>query len=281
MNEQNSFKVENGETYRVEILNTIKKGLGIYKNNFKLLMGISFLGVLLSMVSILITYFKTHVVNSTLTVVLNVSEKIMILPTIYFGAMLTICMYICISEIYHERPVTFVQGYRDSHERFWRYLGTSIAYSLLCVPTIILAVIVIFTVKMKILMGVLLIVASIPAAYWGTIYVFVLFAAVFENKNTACFKYSKEMVKGNFWRILLLTLIISGPKLLDVGIRLFSTLGRPISNVSSLPVDTADTFIFAFIAPAVASILATLYFTLSKEYINKLGEIPASSDLLD
>ena len=247
------------EPYKVEIQKVVREGFKLYKENFKLFIGVSFLGVLVSWGYSLLTYAKTCVSGNPLALILSITEKVAILPTAFFSIMLAICLYLCVSERYHEKPTTIRQEYKNCYHLFWRYVGTSIGYSLLWVPTIFMGAMVIYMVDIKLLMILLLVVAGIPAAYLGTVYIFAIFATIFENSNVAYFKYSKALIKGNFWRMLIIAVIIGGPKFLDLAFRLFNPWYKTLQGSNEFFFDIASTSIFMFITPLMTCILTVLY----------------------
>jgi len=257
------------DVYKLETVEVVKESLNLYKNNYKLLLKISLLSFLISIINTVFSYIRT--VSGAGAAYLVITLAISLIAA-FFQAKLAVTMYICISNRYNGKTITFREAFEKSKKSVWTYIGTIIIFILIMLPSVLFALGVLFTAKTEVLKYLLLLMVAVPSIYLVIIYEFAPLASVIEKGKKAeegkagYFKLSKRLVRNNFWRIALLMasmmLIINLPSLFITNInpwfKALSALNQTIMNL-------LHDFFFVFISPAVSCIIVVLYLTLRKK----------------
>lgn len=127
--------------------------------------------------------------------------------SIYFTARLFVTMVIVSSNSLRDEEIRLSQSYKEAKNRTWRYIGISILFGLiLFIPILLTYSGISGDIPWVIRVG-LLTFGLLPTVYLGTIFYFSTYAAALCPKETSVFTYSKQLVKGNFFKVFILILI--------------------------------------------------------------------------
>jgi hypothetical protein len=102
-------------------------------------------------------------------------------------------------------------SYEKAKDITWRYIGKALLYVLMLMIPVNLVMRGLFYghsmgISVPTRLG-LFLVGIFPLLYLSTTYFFSTYAAVLHPKEERVFSYSKQLVKGNFFKVLLITLI--------------------------------------------------------------------------
>lgn len=175
----------------IEIGQILRQSIALYKENFSLFIKIAILGYGLAMLNSLLALL-CETANKLVALILTPIGIFILAPLgvfVLFWA--SMALIIAISNRYLGNEITLRECFIKTKGKYWRYVGISILYIL------------ILAVGMALFL--------IPGIYWATIFLLVtVIAALEETKVTGAFRVSKGLIKGSFWRVFLLGVIISG-----------------------------------------------------------------------
>lgn len=256
---------------RINIKETIKESWQLYKDNFKLF-------ITISLVSFIINYFNFGIreIDKFLSfkdplLAFYILKFLILIVVSFYSIKITITMYICISMRYKNTETSFKYCYNAASKKIWRYIGTSIKLALiLLIPSIVLFIAnyisrggagYIFS-KMMI----------IPIFYLAAVNGFAPIISIFEDDNISYFKLSRKIVKGDFWRIMLLVLLTSIVFTIPytLYIFVFNKL-REASPYEKLIVSSINQIVSLFTTPFSLSAQLIMYLKLKE---NKIIEQP-------
>lgn len=227
----------------LEVGATLKNALSLYKDNWAILIGISFVANLPSMLVSVINSLRVNLPSSGFmyiaVILVWVALHITATCVMFWGR---VALILYVSNIQENRRMTWKECFSEARPRYWGYL------------------IVNFTCFLIAIIGFLLFL--IPGFYWGTIIVFAGLAVVLEGrKDVSPFEISRKLVKGSFWKVLVLGIITS---LLPM---CFYWLSKPV-GVSREAAVTLNQLIHFFYTPFSLTVLVLTYLTLKR---NKEG----------
>jgi hypothetical protein len=261
------------DIYKLKTMEVVKESLYLYKNNYKLLLKISLISFLISMINTVFSYFLTISEISAANIVITLAISLLV---IYFKVMLTVAMYISISNRYSGKLITFREAFEKSKESVWTYIGTGILFILIMLPSVLIGLGVYLTAKTDLLKYLLLLIVAVPSIYLAIIYEFAPLASViekgkaYEEGKASYFKLSKRLVQNNFWRITLLMasmiLIINLPSLFITNINPWF---KALSALNQTVMNLLHDFLFVFVSPAVSCLIVVLYLTLREKVVFK------------
>jgi hypothetical protein len=147
-------------------------------------------------------------------------------------------------------------------KKFWDYVGVNVQLIIILFIPSIGVTVPLFFVKELLLKWAVIAIFSIPLTYLGTIYMFAPLMVVFDNGNKPYFKRSKRLVKGNIWKIIILTGIVSAAPCYLYIYKFHNYRG--ISPVSKYVIQIIYQLLFVFVTPLVRSIYVTLFCRLKE-----------------
>jgi len=172
----------NNAAQSINIWTILGQSLQLYKRNFFLFIGIVGLGYALWVINDLLAILvKPHYAWSSI-----------LLGSLGYFVMFwsSAAVVIAVSARYSDKRVTLKECFAGVKGNYWRFMGVSILYVLI--------------------LGAGLLLLVIPGICWGTIFSLAPVAVLLEKrKDMGSFKISKALIKGSFWRVFLLWLIIS------------------------------------------------------------------------
>lgn len=165
----------------IKILGILKQSWLLYKENFSLFIGITILGYALGLLDALLTILS-ETIHTWVSFVIGPLG-------IFISIWASVALIIAVSNRNQGNRIVLKEAFIKTKGKYWRFIGISISYLLIA--------------------GTGLLLLLMPGIYWGTIYTLVMVVVVLEKrKDIGPFKISKELIRGSFWRVLLLGLII-------------------------------------------------------------------------
>src|SRR4051794_34540738 len=107
---------------RIIVLDILKKGFGVYKDNFKLLFGASLLYAAISLLDSLGNLFNSLYKNGLFSFV----GYIVTFATMYFTCRVLISVTIIVRDLIEHKETTFGRAFTESSQYFWRYIGNMV-----------------------------------------------------------------------------------------------------------------------------------------------------------
>lgn len=256
---------------RINIIEIIEKSWKLYKDNFKLL-------ITISLVSFIIDYFNLGIreINKILSfndhlLAFYIFRLLVVIVIFFYSTKITITLYLCISMRYKNIGTSFKYCYNTASKKIWRYIGTSIKLTLILIIPIIGLVIAknISRGKIWYLWNAIMLV---PIIYLAAVNGFAPIISIFEDENLSYFKLSRKIVKGDFWRIVVLILLTS--ILFNIPyyiyIFVFNKL-REISPYKKLIASSINQIMLMFTSPFSMTVQIIMYLKLKE---NKKIEQP-------
>lgn len=255
--EDNNFIAE-----RLNIWSVFRVGLYVCKQNYKTLLQICFFSFLIFLFNTLQSYAKVFMTPGIATILYNIISFVIFFPIAYLDMKLSVTLWIAISKGYKGEPVSIKEAFSLSARTTWAYIGTSILFSLMIVPIVLLFTPIFLMIQVGILRWALILLLAIVVIYLGIVYGFAPTAAALEGANESNFKLSKKLVKIDFVRVAIIETIIN--------IILFSTmltssinpLFKALNHTNQIVVQIGYHFIYMFISPLMGALSIVLYLTL-------------------
>jgi len=227
----------------IEIWEILKRSLSLYKENFSLFIGIIILGYVLSLL------------NTLRMIILKTTYAWIGFITSWLGILIVswayIALVIAISNRYLNNKITLKECFIAAKEKYWRYIGICILYGLI--------------------LGAGLLLFLIPGIYWGTIFSLASITVVLEKRrDIGPLRISKELIRGYFWRVFLLELIILLFSLYLYFI--YFGLAKINQNLATILLQ----IFLLFYTPFYIGVSVTLYYILKDI---KEGELPIESEI--
>jgi hypothetical protein len=218
----------------ISLKEAFKKSFSLFKNNCVLFLSIAFIGQIIG----LFDYF--FLTLPTLPYVL-----IAVLGC-FLRYWASIALIIAISKRYSNDTITLKECFLGAKGKYWRFVGVSV-FLFLIIAT-----------------GYLLV--FLPGMYFYVIFFFATTVVVLEDKNIAPFKMSKILTEGNFWKILLVSILFyfSSSIVMDFSLR-FSGINQNWPSV------LCQLFMIICL-PFLKSLEVTLYYqlrTFKKEFLSQ------------
>lgn len=196
---------------KISIKEVLKEGYYLYKNNFKLLFGVSAIGFLINLIYItgdyLTTYFKNPAIPSFVPGL--IFFVVLAIPNIYFSSVITITLIKLIYNISNNHKGTFKETYKFAKSRFWTYFGTSILIGIILLIPFIVEMCIATFYNQGIIKYIAMTIFFIPMIYLIIRYYFATTLAVINLRydTSEYLGVSKKLVKGCFFKILIIAVI--------------------------------------------------------------------------
>ncbi len=224
----------------VEILPILKRSLSLYKDNFSLFIKIAILGEAVYLLDMIRRTLPQDVLPWTGFIVLPAGILV------YTWA--SIALVIAASNRYADKTIVLKESFVQVKGKYWRYICVGILYLLI--------------------LGTGLLLFLIPGIYWGTIFSLAGLVVVLEKRrDISPFKISKILVRGNFWKVFflgLIMLVLSLPPLF---------LLRTARINENLAIIVGRVF-YIFLGPFSTSVSVTLYHVLRDRKESELAVVP-------
>lgn len=262
-------------TEKINILEVVKEGLHLCKGNYKSLLLICFISFVIFLFNTLLSYIKLMLTPGWINSIYTTISFIVLFPIAYLDMKLTVSLWILISKCYSNERVSVKEAFALSARTIWSYIGTSILYSLMLVPILVIFVPLFLMIQVAILKWILISLLVMLIVYLGTVYGFAPIAAALEGAKERNFRLSKTLVKGNFLRIMILQLVIEA-----IGLSgLLTTNLNPWFKASSVAtqyvIQISYHFAYMFITPFLTTISIVLFLLLRKKVVfYETGDLP-------
>lgn len=203
----------------------LKQSLSLYKENFSLFIGIAILGYAVGLLSSLLVILTETAPKEISFIIALLSAFILAPLSLFITFWASIALIIAASNRYLHISITLKECFIKTKGRYLRYMGVCILYFLVLIAGLLLFV--------------------IPGIYWGTIFLLATVACVLEKtKLIGSFKISKGLVRGSFWKVFLLSLIVLALSL--PAYLIYSKLTRIDQNLATILVQIYSIFYISF-----------------------------------
>jgi len=195
----------------LSIKSVLKVSLETYKEEWKTLLLISLISILVSLsgeiMSVIIKFFK---LDEIIPLVISIG---FLLKGIRFYLMsrLTVTLILASKQGLSNVSVLVPETFSDAKHLTWRYIGYSLILGLIitfsCFPIVFTMFLgKLFNLMLPIKIVLYLLGIALPV-YFATIYYFSLVSAVVYPDEADIFSFSKKLVKGNFFKVFILLAI--------------------------------------------------------------------------
>ncbi|PKM95583.1 MAG: hypothetical protein CVU84_01930 [Firmicutes bacterium HGW-Firmicutes-1] len=236
----------------ISIGDILKVSIVTYKERWKTLLLISLISTIISTSTGIFSIIITSIGISLLQVLLLLVNLVIMVISVYFTSRLFVTLIIASNNSLSNEDVIIFHSYEEAKHTTWRYIGITLLFGLMLFIPILLMIFGIFNGSLMDISlpirGILVIVGLLPAVYLSTTFYFSIYAAVLYPNETSVFSYSKQLVKGNFFKVLIITLIpivITVPIIassfyqnmneISVGLQLIYSLVRSIHGMLIAP----------------------------------------------
>lgn len=251
--------------YKLNSIAILKESIYLYKENYRIFLKISFLSLLISLFNTTSSYIKEVLGWG---IILTLALFIISIPLLYLELKLTVTLIICIEKSYYNKPISIKKAFQMSEESIWSYIGASLLFGLMVLPFALIGVGLFFFIKLAVIKWSLILTLLIPIEYLTTIYGFAPASTVVETERTNYFQHSKKLVKGNFWRILiLLTVVALITSLPGLFITDLNPWFKALSALNQYVIQIIHSILMVFISPLASIVTIILYLTLRKKNI--------------
>lgn len=257
---------------RIGIKETIGESWELYKDNFKLFISIALIGFIIDFINAGLIDINRFLSINEYGLALKFLILLLLIVVFYYSCKITITFYICISMRYKNINTSIKYCYKNASAKVWRYIGTCFKFVLmLLIPVIVLIIVMIISRGKIRYFGISVI--MVPIIYLATINGFAPIISILEDKKLPCFKISREIVKGDFWRIILLVfltiIIFNIPYYIYMNV--FNNI-RMISPHKKFIASIINDIMMMFTCPFSMSVQVMMYFRLkekAKELFNR------------
>ena len=250
---------------KISISQVIKDAIVRYKERWRTLLLISFISTIISIVTSGFGLIVTSTKGLNLRLLLSIANIGVILISSYFTYRLFITMIIVAKGLLQDEELTALDGYKQAKQTVWRFIGTGILMGLMSVIPMLLittGIILGAIFGMALATRALFIISGLVAmVYLSIIFYFAIYAAVLQPKEVKVFSYSNQLVKGNFFKILLISLI---PMVI-----LLPTMGLVIYQAYN-EVSLAVQFIYSILTAIPSALVTPFTILLSLVTMEKL-----------
>ncbi|MDF2595056.1 MAG: hypothetical protein K0R69_1397 [Clostridia bacterium] len=257
----------------ISIGDIVKVSIVTYKERWKTLLLISLMSTIISTSIGIFGIIITSIGISPLQVLLSFVNLVVVVISVYFTSRFSVTMIIASNSLLCGEDVMISHSYEEAKHTTWRYIGITLLFGLILFIPIILIMFGIFygslmgiSLQMR---GLLVIVGLLPAVYLSTIFYFSIYAVVLHPNETRVFSYSKQLVKGNFFKVLIITLI---PIVLTVPIMASSFY----QNMNEISIGLQ--IIYSLVRSIPGMLIAPFTVLISIVAMERLGKAKESSD---
>lgn len=254
--------------FKLNIFHILKEGIELYKENFKLFIFISLIGLLINLFTSVSNYLEKIILDPILLIVYVLINLILSIILMFLSLRVYVALIICVRERYIDNQISIRKALSDSKDYLWRYLGVNIIFTLILFVPILIQILTVRFMEISILKYLIIILISIPIIYFSTVYNFAPLIVILEKNKVKYFNMSKKLVEGDFWKIVLLLFISS--LIFSIPSFYLSYLKTSMKEISPFIQYTSSIMIQifkTFIKPFSISISIIAYYTLRKAKI--------------
>lgn len=248
------------EEAKINFLEAVKDGFRIYRGNAGVMTKFAILLFLIGTVRGTTTFLREHVKDHNILGWLLLADLVLLIPLIYFSLRLTVAMYFGVGDLDEGKEVSFGELYRRSEERIGRNFKYGFLYGLMLMPFIVAGVLVFILMSNRWIAYSITGVLGVIALYLTVTFCFGPIAAVFENRSTSCFSFSRSLVKKHFWKLTVFLVIAEGLSALPMAFseKLFPWIAS-LSLTSNYLIKTGLSALDIILIPLTSCILVVLY----------------------
>ena len=274
--------MENTEIQKLHPPEVIRESWKLYKENAALFLAASFFIAIPDLLfSIYGDYINASSDHSPFTYLLYF---VIFLAYFYLNLRFSIVLYFCVRERYEKRDVSFRSAFKDSHGRFWSYLGRSFLFCLILAVPILGISLPIWRMTYSNNLGfnasmlVIAVFFVIVLIYLGLAYCFVPLTAVIDKGSKSYFSLSKKLVRGDFWRILLVYVILCAVCAVPLAVYMLAFCdGLSLSGTGTYTESIFTNVVSLFLIPLIGSAYVIMYCRLKSAKAPSSGGINAAS----
>lgn len=256
----------------IKISVIFNEAIKLYKTNYKLFLKITVISFLIKTFTNAFNNFGNSfkMNNPILSLIYHLLSFIILTVLIYYGTKFSIALYASISERYKDKDMDIKGALSIAAEKFWRFVGVGLQLLLILIIPASIAMLSFFLVKNLIMKYVLVSIFSFIVIYLYTIYEFAPLMAIFEKDKAKYFTMSKQMIQGDFIRIVFLTVALPAVFLVPIYTYYYIFNDRttmiPLNN---FVFTTINNLFSIFITPFTTSLSVVLYYKLIR--IKRIG----------
>ena len=234
---------------KLNVRQVLSESASFYKENFKNLMGISFM-VFIFTASVQVmghmqTMLKGYLLWLLLFILVMLAVEILV---IIFFPRLFLSMLVLINSLLDKNKMTMKEAYRQTKGKYWLMVGCSALIALCYIPGIVL---VLYT---KIPFAALI--NSIYIAFITSLYYTVLPMIAIEPRTGRYLRRSIQMIKGNYISVLILTLITTTILAAINGVMTYIFQGKP---TGLLVIGAIYKIVYFFVYPFSSTVTVIAY----------------------
>ncbi|MFZ5351565.1 MAG: hypothetical protein ACOZCL_02445 [Bacillota bacterium] len=188
----------------INIKETLTKGWSLYKNNFKLFISINLILYLVTFLFTMPSFLTAFSPNPVFAIIYGVSALVLFIPLMYFTIRFTVALYVAIHARYKNEHISFGMAYTQAKGRLLNYFIATIVIGLInLIPSMALfyGMTYVENIFTKLIIYA---VAVVPMIYITVILGFGPIIRIFNPEIDRYLIKSKELVKGNFWKVLII-----------------------------------------------------------------------------
>lgn len=189
----------------------LRDTMDTYKAKWKTILMLSLISMVISTVLGMFGMLIGSFMQLRVQLMLLLINLVVTLISLYFTSRLSVSMIIVSNSDTYDEDVNVSTSYEKAKDTTWRYIGKALLYGLMLIIPVFLVMLGLFYGRP---MGIsvptrwgLFLVGIFPMLYLSTTYFFSTYAAVLHPREESVFSYSKQLVKGNFFKVFLITLI--------------------------------------------------------------------------
>ncbi len=251
------------EIYDMSTKTILKNAFVLYKDNFQTLISVSAFITLTLVAKQLWEATVGGKLNNSIGVFNGVTNLIVKFGLTATTTISSILLVIIISNFYNREEMSLSRGINVAKSKFWRYVGNSILLGLILAIPLLIEITIIRSQLSIIPKIVLAGVFSIPIIYLVTIFSFVMYLVCIDETSAGRLSKSKELCRGQFFKVLVINLVISGS--LDYGFYIIKTIiaySKVQSVLTNIIVELCAYSWFLFSTPFATCITIELIYRL-------------------
>lgn len=192
------------ETKRLDVGKVLRRTFAVYKTGFRQFIGLSAISLVLV---VCMTAFNVALAYS---IILSLFILALTIAAIYFSIRANVGAYKLARSLTQGAGMTIKESYQSSKGLAGTYFVVALMYALITLVPLIGIAVSYTIVKNLVLKCLLIVLFGIPFAFLYTRYYLAIPSAVLSERLNGEFQSSKRLVKGDFWRVLILIILTYG-----------------------------------------------------------------------
>jgi hypothetical protein len=190
------------------VIDVVKESFKVYIENFNMFFGINAIGVVIMYFTINFTKLGQVFNIVELTIIINIIGIVISLFGMYYNTRINITLILAIKSSYSEKRVGIKEIFINAKEFTWGYIGLVLLSGLIISIPMIILIFGYSKVEILPFKVAIMIISIIIILYLIVIYGFAPFTRILRPEINNCFAYSKNLVKNNFWKVLIVLIIL-------------------------------------------------------------------------